>query len=198
MDGIRWLRSLEGGSAGHREADWLDVLVYAEEQPKPTAWLAETMGVHLRSAERYLAAVGGGKGGIGAQPTRGPAKAGARVAMAKVTAEWAEADQAEQRQQVADLLRLVDTIEIPPQQRVVVASKSDRRARESERRIKKPLTGMNDRMQAVADAWEDEDQDEAAELLGAAILDAYGDAGNVEHLSSNIRIVDYPDGIDYS
>jgi len=57
VSGVEWLRALEGGSAGHRQVEWLDVLVYAEEEHGAGAsrWLADEMGVSLRSAERYLA-----------------------------------------------------------------------------------------------------------------------------------------------
>lgn len=187
MDGTSWLRSLGGPPAEAREPEWLDVLIYAQEQhPAPGAaaqWLADELGVSRRSGERYLA--------LGQQPTQ-RARAASERLRDDIRDAWAEADAAEARQQVADLLRLIRSVEPG---RVEVVDISDGRGMKSVRSIQGSLDVD---LEAVASAWEDEDDQAAADALSDAIIRAYGDKGDVDELDANLMITDYLDGIDYA
>lgn len=195
MNGSSFLRSLEGGAASHREVEWLDVLVYAEENhPGPgnaARWLADEMGVSRRTAERYLAITTPGTE-QSHQPRRAEQVAAADRLREEIQEEWDDADAEQDRQQVADLLRLIRKIKPG---RVIVRDVSSGRTKDSQRTIGKPLDVDLD---AVAEAWEDGDDQEAADLLGQIIIEAYGNDGGVEELDENIMIVDYLDGIDWS
>lgn len=187
MDGVSWLKSLGGPAAAQREPEWLDVLVYAlDEHPgrgEAAKWLAGELGVTVRSAERYLA--------LGMQPTLHARDAAERL-KGRVRAEWAKADEETARQQVADLLRLIRHVEPGV---VEVEDLSDPRMGGS-RSIPGPPLSVD--LGPVADAWEDEDEDAAAQALSDAIMEAYGDRGSSPNLHEHLSIVDYRDGIDYS
>lgn len=186
MDGISFLRSLGGGGAYSREPEWLDVLVYAEEnhpgKGQAARWLADELDVNVRSAQRYLQ--------LGQQPTL-YARDAAEGLRQRVREEWADADEADARQQVSDLLRLIRHVDPGF---ITVSEISDPNAPDSTRAS---VGEVDVDLSAVADAWDDEDDQAAADALSDAIIQAYGDKGGVDELHDNLMIVDYRDGIDW-
>jgi len=200
ISGVDWLRALEGGSAGHRTVEWLDVLVYAEEEHGSGAsrWLADEMGVSLRSAERYLAIT---KPGVGQsqQPSRHAQVEAAQRLQARIQREWDRADAADQRRQVADLLRAIrrvapGTVRVRSVSRGKNRSGSPRATLESSRSIPGEIAvDLSD----AADLWEQGLDGEAAAALSDAIIDGYGNRGDIDELSRSIRIVEYPPDMDY-
>jgi hypothetical protein len=192
MNGIDFLHSL-GFEAPRREVEWLDVLVYAQEQnPEPggaARWLADEMGVSTRSAERYLAIATPGVKET-QMPVRHAQVEAAERLKAEIKAEWDEEDSAAQRQQIADLLRLISHVSPG---KVGVQSRSGPQAGGS-----RSIGGELDvDLDAVADAWEDDDEDLAAAELSDAIVSAYGQRGGVDSLDDALRITDYPPGLDW-
>lgn len=202
MYGVDFLRTLEGRSIS-REVEWLDILVYAEEKhPEPggaARFLERELGVSRRSAERYLAVT---KPGVkeSQQPARGVVKDAVEHLRARIQREWDRADDAHQRRQVADLLRAIRAIKPG---RVKVRSVSRGKGRRG-----LPRTGSLDGTRTintwlsvdladVADLWEQGKEGEAAAALSDAIVDAYGNRGDVDELSSSIRITGYPLDLDY-
>lgn len=195
MRGREWLASLGGGGPDPAPAEWLDVLVDALEQHpgrgEAAKWLAGEMGIHVRSAQRYLK--------LDQQPKRGgPAAAAKRLQRELDERRKSESD-SQRRGQVADLLGAMRTI---TPGRVVVRPKSERNARDSTRTIKE-LDNMSGGLERVADAWRDGDEYLAEDELSDSILarydnDYHGDSTDREGLASYLYIVDYLDGIDYT
>lgn len=202
MYGVDFLRTLEGRSIS-REVEWLDVLVYAEEQhPEPggaARFLERELGVSRRSAERYLAVT---KPGVSEsqQPARHVVKDAVERLRGRIQREWDEADEAHQRRQVADLLRSIRQIKPG---KVKVRSVSAGRGRHGQRRggsldgTRTINEWLSVDLADVADLWEERQDGEAAAALSDAIMDAYGAKGDVDELSSSIRITGYPLDLDY-
>jgi len=202
MYGVDFLRSLEGRSIS-REVEWLDVLVYAEEKHpgkgEAAKWLAGELGVSVRSAQRYLAVTTPGVK-ESQQPSRHTVTEAVERLRARIQREWDEADEAHQRRQVADLLRAIRRIKPG---KVKVRSVSRGKGRHGHARTG-PLDGtrtinrwVSVDLSDVADLWEDRQDGEAAAALSDAIIDAYGAAGDIDELSSSIRITGYPPDLDY-
>lgn len=189
MDGISWIRSLGGPPAAAREPDWLDVLIYAEEQHPgkgdAARWLAGELGVSVRSAERYRA--------LGQLPARHRVTDELDRIRDQIREEWAEADAEQARQQVADLLRLITTVS-PGRVEVLNLSGKNRGRVESRSIVGDLPVNLGD----VASAWEDEDEEGAALALSEAIIEAYGDRGAVDELHAYLDISSYVDGLDYA
>jgi len=186
VDGKTWLESLEPPQGGGQPVEWLDVLVFAEQEhgPRATRWLADEMGVSLRTAQRYMRL-------DHAPHRRGPAGA-ARHLMADVGRRMADESEAQRRDDTADLIRLIRTITPGV---VWVRPKSSSKGRPTKRTIKQ-LSGVD--LGAVADAWADDDPDEADAALSDAIIDAYGQLSNTPNLAEYLQIVDYETGLDYT
>lgn len=187
MDGISWLRSL-GGPVREREPEWLDVLVYAKEQhPEPggaSKWLAAELGVSVRSGERYLE--------LDQQPVRHRVTDEIERVKDRIRAEWAAADAADARQQVADLLALIT--EVSPGRCSIEELSGKYAGRDGSRSIG---GGLAVDLGTVADLWSDGDDQGAADALSDAIVEAYGERGGYAELHSYLAIRDYLDGIDY-
>lgn len=197
MRGEDWLDSLAAPSGGGApRVEWLDVLIEADAQPHPAQWLQDKIGVSRKSAERYRAAVGSGKGGVGAQPARGQARINAQAAIDELQeqrdAEAAGAD----RDDVADLIDAMSRMRVG---RVRVQLISSHDGDEEERDISEILDRMHPGLSEVADAWRDGNDSAAADALSASVIARYGkeDSDNRDGLAAVLRITDYIDGIRY-
>lgn len=192
MQGRTWLASLSVPTP-HREATWLDILVYAEEhhpgytgRGAASKWLAAELGVDVRSAQRYLK--------LDYPPGRHVVRDAAERLRGEIESQWASEDASQQRADVAELLRLIDRLQVG---KVSVVNTSGK-AKPSSRDLSKPLSGLRGALSDVADAWEDEDDELAEDLLSDAVLQAYGEKGGVPDLHENLRITDYEGPIKWS
>ena len=180
MNGREWLQSLGGGSPEPARPEWLDVLVWAQEQHpgrgEAARWLADELGVNVRSAQRYLA--------LDAEPKRGAARSNAEALRVRLENELRDQAAEQRRGYVAGLLREMSSLKPGT---VEVVNKSDHRPAGT-RRVP-PLDDVD--LDRVADLWEADDEDGAEEELSDVIMDAYGG------LSEFLLITDYLDGIDY-
>jgi hypothetical protein len=192
MRGRDWLASLGGGVPDPPRPEWLDVLIWAQEQHpgrgEASKWLAAEMGVDVRSAQRWLK--------LDAQPTRTrELRHRAEQLRDRLHAEQRKASAADRRDFVADLLAAMTTL---TPGRVSVASKSSGRP-QGTRDIGR-LDNMAAGLAGVAEAWRDDDPDEAEARLSDAILSRYGggDSDDTQGLAALLYVTDYHDGIRYT
>lgn len=195
MRGRDWLASLGGGAPEPSRPEWLDVLIWAQEQHpgrgEASKWLAAEMGVDVRSAQRWLK--------LDAQPTRTrELRQRAEELRDRVHDEQRRQNEDQRRHFVADLIESMTTL--TPGVVAVVSRSSGQR--EGTRTIDR-LDNMADGLAKVAQAWRDGDEIEAEAALSDAVLARYdegymGDSANTQGLAALLVITDYRDGIEYT
>lgn len=185
MNGISWIRGLTRQGPAPAEPTWSDVLEAAREEygPRTTRYLADSLGVTLRTAQRYVAGQH--------KPTHHAVRDRLEPLYENLRAErQADYDQAH-RDEVAAFLREIRKVS-PGQIRV--RDLSSRKVRDGFRNI---TEWLNVDLELVAMAWESGDEVLADRLLSDQIIGEYGLDGEVSGLEHSLRVRDYVEGIDY-
>jgi hypothetical protein len=163
---------------------WRDVLDYARQEHGrgATRWLADTLSVTQRTAQRYFTGQH--------SPTRHQVREHLGPLVESLRAEaQAEADQLH-REETAAYLAEIQALR--PRGPLLVRSKSDLKELPT---IRKVVDYYRVDLTEAAEAWRAGDDERAEELLSDQIIGGYGGSGT--GLAEILEVDDYLGGLDY-